>query len=335
MGDTIRAIQYGCGPIGCSVAALAARRSGIELVGAVDIDPEKAGRDLGELLGLERALGVPIDSDADALLADAGPDVAFHTTGSSFRGVYDQIAGIVKAGVNVVSTCEELSFPHRRQPELSAELDELAKEHGVTVLGTGINPGFLMDLWPLCMTAVCQDVTGVKAVRIQDATTRRLPFQKKIGAGCTPEAFRKLVEEGTLRHVGLPESIEHIAAGLGWALDEVEETIEPVIAEATVRSEFLTVEPGEAAGVKQVGYGRRGGEVLVTAEFQAYLGAPESYDAVYITGTPDLEVVIRGGTHGDIGTAAMTVNAARRVVEAPPGLLTMKDLPVVVCSGAP
>jgi 4-hydroxy-tetrahydrodipicolinate reductase len=332
MGDKMRAVQYGCGPIGCSVTALAARRNNIELVGAVDIDPEKIGKDLGAVAGLEGTLGVTVSSDADDVFAQAQPDLIFHTTGSSFRAVYDQIAGAVKAGVNVVSTCEELSFPYNREPQLSADLDALAKEHGVTVLGTGINPGFLMDLWPLCMTAMCQDVTSVRAVRIQDATTRRLPFQKKIGAGRTPEEFQQLIEEGTLRHVGLPESIEHIAAGLGWKLDEVEETIEPVMAEQSVSSEYMTVEPGQAAGVKQIGYGRRDGEVVVSGEFQAYLGAPESYDAVYIEGKPDMEVVVKGGTHGDIGTAAMTVNAAKRVVAAPAGLLTMKDLPVVVWS---
>lgn len=333
MADIIRAVQYGCGPIGCSVAALASRRDGIELVGAVDIDPEKAGKDLGEIAGLGQKLGVTVSDDADALFAETKPDVAFHTTGSSFERVFDQLAGILDAGVNIVSTCEELSFPHRRAPELAAKLDERARSNGVTVLGTGINPGFLMDLWPLCMTGVCQDVRRIRSVRIQDATSRRLPFQKKIGAGCTPEEFQQLIDAGTLRHVGLPESLEMIAAGLGWELDEVTETIEPVMAEATVSSEYLTVEPGQAAGVKQVAYGRRGSEVLLELEFQAYLGAPESYDAVYIEGTPDLEVVVKGGTHGDLGTAAMAVNAARRVVEAPAGLMTMKDLPVVVSAG--
>ena len=332
MTDRMRAVQYGCGPIGCSVARLASRRGDIQLVGAVDIDREKVGKDLGEVAGLEGKLGVIITNDADALLVQTRPNVVFHTTASQVTRVFDQIAGSVKAGVNVVSTCEELSFPYRREPELAAELDRLAKENNVTVLATGINPGFLMDTWPLFMTGVCQEVTHVKAVRIQDASPRRLPFQKKIGAGCTLEEFQKLVDEGTLRHVGLPESIAMIAAALGWEVDEITEEIEPVVAEKEVSSQYLTVQRGQAAGVRQVGHGLRGGRELITMEFQAYLGAPESYDAVHITGTPDMEVVIRGGTHGDIATAAIVVNAARRVVEAPPGLLTMKDMPIVVCT---
>ncbi|MCK4772319.1 MAG: dihydrodipicolinate reductase [Candidatus Latescibacteria bacterium] len=332
MAEGIRAVQYGCGPIGLGVTSLAAHRKDIELVGAVDIDPEIVGSDLGEMADLDDKLGIVITDDAGTLLSEVKPDIAFHTTGSSFRNVYSQLEDIVRAGVNIVSTCEELSFPYKREPDLAAQLDSLAKENGVTVLGTGINPGFLMDTWPLSMTAVCRDVEEVKAVRIQDASSRRLPFQKKIGAGRTPDEFQNLIDEGTLRHVGLPESTAMIAAGLGWELDEITEEIGPVMAESQVSSPHLTVEPGQAAGVKQISHGLIAGKEVVTLEFQAYIGAPETYDAVYIKGTPNMEVVIKGGTHGDIGTAAMVVNAARRVVEAPPGLLTMKDVPVVVCT---
>jgi 4-hydroxy-tetrahydrodipicolinate reductase len=239
---------------------------------------------------------------------------------------------LIKAGVNIVSTAEELSFPWRKEPKLAADLDRLAKENKVTVLATGINPGFLMDTWPLAMTAVCQEVKRIRVARIQDASVRRLPFQKKIGAGCTPEEFRKLVDAGTLRHVGLAESIAMIAAGLRWELDDIRDEIEPIIARSEVRSQYLTVKPGQAAGVKQVGRGLKGGQELITLDFQAYLGARESYDAVYITGTPNMEVVIKGGTHGDIATAAIVVNAISRVMEAPPGLITMKDLPIVTCT---
>lgn len=299
---------------------MASERADIDLVGAVDVDPGKLGRDVGEV-GDFGKIGVVVSGDAAELISKTRPDVAFHATGSSFRAVFPQIAGLVEAGVNVVSTCEELSYPYRREPDLSRELDRLAKEKGVTVLGTGINPGFLMDTWPLCMTAVCQEVKSIKAVRVQDASLRRLPFQQKIGAGCTPEEFQQRVAAGSLRHVGLEESIAMIAAGLGFDLDGITETIEPVIAD------------GQVAGVRQVGRGVQGGSEVITLEFVASMGAPESYDAVKIEGTPDLEVKIPGGVHGDLGTAAVVVNTARRVVEAPPGLLCMKDIPVVTGTG--
>lgn len=332
MVEKIRAVQYGCGPIGCSVAKLASQRRDIELVGAIDIDKDKVGKDLGEVVGLDKPLGVTISDDTDAVLSQTKPDIVLHTTSSWLKKVSEQLAGIIRAGINIVSTTEELSFPWRKEPGLAAEIDKLAKEHKVTVLATGINPGFLMDTWPLAMTAVCQEVKQVRVARIQDASPRRLPFQKKIGAGCTLEEFKKLVDTGTLRHVGLAESIAMIAAGLGWELDDIRDEIEPIVAESEVRSQYLTVKPGQAAGVKQIGRGFSGGREVITLDFQAYLGAKESYDAVYITGTPNMEVVIKGGTHGDIATAAMVVNATRRVVEAPPGLVTMKDMPLVTCA---
>jgi 4-hydroxy-tetrahydrodipicolinate reductase len=328
----IRAVQFGCGPIGCAVAKLALQRPDIEVVGAVDIDKNKAGRDLGQLLGIGRDLGIIVSRDADAVLAGTKADVAFHQTGSSLRTVFPELTKILGHAVNVISTTEELAYPYRKQPELATELDGIAKKNAVTLLSTGVNPGFLMDTWPLAMTAVCHIVQRVKAVRIQDARTRRLPFQKKIGAGCTREEFQQRVEAGTIRHVGLEESIAMIAAGLGWELDELRETIEPVVAKAPVQSDYITVQPGQVAGVRQVGRGFRNGEEVITLEFEASLGAPESYDAVYISGTPNLEVVIKGGTPGDIATAAMVANAAHRVVEAPPGLVTMKDLPLVTCT---
>jgi len=329
----VKAVQYGCGPIGCSVARFALQRSDIVIVGAIDIAPNLIGRDLGDVVGLDKKVGVSISADADAVLLQTKPDIVLLTTSSSLKVIYPQLEKCVTAGVNVVSTCEELSYPYKKEPQLSAEIDSIAKENNVTVLATGVNPGFLMDAWPLFMTGVCQQVKRIKAVRVQDASPRRGPFQKKIGAGRTIEEFKELVAAGTLKHVGLPESIAMVASGLRWKLDEITESIEPVVAKNQVKTNFVTVEPGQAAGVRQVGKGIRSGEELVTLEFEAYVGAPESHDTVYITGTPNLEVTIKGGTHGDIATIAMVVNSVQRVIDAPPGLMTMKDLPIVSALG--
>ena len=329
----VRVVQFGCGPIGCSVIRYARNRTDIEVVGAIDIDAGLVRRDLGEVAGIDDKLGVLISAEADAILSQTKPDVVFLTTSSSLRVVYAEVVKCIEAGANVISTCEELAYPYRKEPQISADIDKKARDKGVTVLATGVNPGFVMDAWPLFMTGVCRQVKKIKAVRVQDASPRRGPFQKKIGAGCTLEEFNKLVASGTLKHVGLPESIAMIASGLGWELDEITESIEPVVARSRVETDFITVEPGQAAGVRQVGRGIRARDELITLEFEAYVGAPESYDAVYITGTPNLEVVIKGGTPGDIATAAITVNCVHRVVDAPPGLLTMKDLPIVSAPG--
>ena len=325
--EKIRVVQFGCGPVGCSIARLASTKPNIDIVGAIDL--VNVGHDLGEVAGINRKLGVSISKDAEAILYRTKPNIVLHATSSSLSVIYPQLEMVIKAGSNIVSTSEELSYPYKKQPDLANAIDRLAKEHQVTVLGTGVNPGFLMDTWPLVMTAVCQDVKQIKAVRIQDASARRIPFQKKIGAGKTIEEFSKLVEEGTLRHVGLTESVAMIAAGLGWELDDITETIEPVVTKTKVRTDFVIAKPGQAAGVRQIGYGWKDGKELITLDFQAYIGAEESYDAVYITGIPNMEVVIKGGTHGDIATAAVVVNSIPRVIDAQPGLVTMKDLPIV------
>jgi len=327
MTTKARAVQFGCGPIGCSVARLASTKPSIEIVGAADLT--HAGRNLAEVAAMNKDNTITISDDINAVLAEAKPNMVLHTTGSALEKVFPQLEDAIKAGANIVSTCEELSYPFRTNPELSAKLDKLAREHNVTVLGTGVNPGFLMDAWPLFMTGVCQHVNEIKAIRVQDASKRRIPFQQKIGAGRTVAEFDKLVEEGTIRHVGLPESVAMVAAGLGWELDDITETIEPVVAEGEASSDHLTVKPGQAAGVKQVSYGIKDGQKKISMEFQAYIGAKESYDAVYVTGTPDMEVTIKGGTHGDLATASMVVNAIPRVLDAPPGLITMKDMPMV------
>jgi len=324
----VKAVQMGCGPIGCSVVKYASQRPDIKFVGAIDVDKNLVGRDLGEVAGVGK-LGVRISDQVDAILSRTKPHVVFLTTTSSLEALYPQVEKCARAGVNVVSTCEELSYPYEKAPKLSAKIDKMAKAKKITVLSTGVNPGFLMDAWPLFMTGVCQEVKRIKSVRVQNASPRRGPFQKKIGAGCTLEEFTKLKDAGTIKHVGLPESVAMIADGLGWKIDKIVETIEPIIAKNEIRTEFVTVKPGQAAGVRQVAKGIHAGEELITLEFEASVGAPESYDGVYITGVPNMEAIIKGGTHGDIATAAIVVNSVHRVIEASPGLLTMKDLPVV------
>ena len=321
----IKVVQFGVGPVGAGIVRLAAGKPGIRIVGAVDL--LNVGKDLGDVAGLGRRVGVLVNSDAKAVLKKTKPDAVMLATGSVLKNIFPQLEIVMEAGVNIVSTCEEMSYPFLKQPALAAKIDRLAKKNGITVLSTGVNPGFLMDAWPLFMTGVCQNVKRIRVVRIQDAAPRRLPFQKKVGAGLSPEEFDQLVQSGTIRHVGLAESIGMIAAGLGWKLDKITEEIEPIVAQKAINNRQLSVKDGHVAGVRQVGKGTSEGREVIIMEFEAYVGAPESYDAVYIDGTPPLDAVIKGGVHGDLATAAMVVNSLPRLIEAPPGLITMKDMP--------
>jgi len=323
-------ILYGVGAVGSLIAKALLEKQGIKIVGAVDIAEDKLGKDLGEVLELNKKLGVKISKTADSALSKTKADIAVHATSSYLEDTYPQIASIVKKGVNVVSTCEELSYPHLTHPRLAKKLDVLAKKHNVTVLGTGINPGFLMDTLVITLTAACQKIEKIEAVRVMNAATRRLPFQKKIGAGLTVEEFKNKIENKEITgHVGLKQSIAMIADTLKWKLEKiVTEPVQPVTAKKTVKSPYITVKAGNVAGLRQKAEGVSKGKKLITLDFQAYIGAEEEYDAITILGVPNVKQKIQPCVHGDLGTVAVITNSIPKVINAPAGLLTMKDLPV-------
>lgn len=323
----IKVVQYGVGPVGAGLVKYALQKEGMKIVGAVDIDKNKVGKDLGELT-VGRNLGLQITDDAAGLLRRTKPDIVIHSTGSSLRDVKSQLLKIIDAGADVISTCEELAYPFLKNPKIAKEIDARARKKRVTVLGTGVNPGFVMDTLVIATTTVCQDVKRIRSTRVQDASRRRVPFQKKIGAGLTLDEFKAKVADGTIRHVGFAESIAMIASALGWKLDRTEERVEPKIAEAPVASDYIRVEPGQAAGVDQTAWGIRNGEQVITLNLQAYLGCPDPREEIVIDGNPPIELTIKGGVHGDIATAAVVVNCVPRVINARPGLATMKDLAV-------
>lgn len=331
MAGEIRVTLLGLGPIGAAIGRLALEKPNMRIVAAIDADPAKAGQDVGRVIGLERDLGVKVVPDmAGGLAVEA--DVVLHCTGSYLVKVADQLKQCLQAKRNVVSTCEELAYSRRKHPELTQDLARVAHDNGVTLHGTGVNPGFVMDKLAITLSSVCQRVDSVQVTRIVDAGKRRLPLQKKVGAGMTPEQFKEQVDAGVIKHHGLPESAALIADMLGLPAGDLPEVIEPVIATETITTAYLTVEPGQVAGVKQVCEDAKG---LVRLELQMYVGAKEPADTITIKGLPDLTLVIPGGTHGDLATAAAAVNAIPLVVAAPPGLKTVADLPVRYAPGQP
>lgn len=282
---------------------------------------------MGEVLeATDAPWGIPISADAKGTL-DGQVDVVMHCTSSYLKDVAAQLLACIEAGCCVVSTCEELAYPFRKHPELSAKLDEAAKEEGVALVGTGVNPGFVMDKLVLTLGAVAQRVDSARSVRIVDASKRRLPLQKKIGAGMTPEEFRERVAAGVIKHHGLPESVAMVGDALGFQLDQITETIEPVIAEENVKTKFLEVQAGQVAGVHQVARGTSGGAERVFMELKMYVGAKGPEDTVTLAGEPNISLTVPGGTHGDIATAAVAVNAIPTILAAAAGLRTGRDLP--------
>jgi hypothetical protein len=325
---TIRVMHVGLGPIGAAVVRQVAARKGFQIVAAVDIDPNKVGKDVGEVVGGGRKLRVKVTSDLAKTIKASKPDVAVLCTSSSLKRVMPQFEEVLKYKLPIVSTTEELSYPAPYNRRLAKRLDEAARKAKVAILGTGVNPGFTMDALPIALTGVCERVDRIEVHRVQDASVRRLPFQQKIGSGLTTEQFQKKVDDGSVRHVGLSESIQMIGDAMGWKLDRITDDIQPKIAERTVQSEFLAVDPGFVCGIIQDGVGYVRGEPLIKLHMEAYLGAPESYDSVLVEGSPRLYSKIAGGVHGDVATASITVNSIPKVIAADPGLRTMRDMPL-------
>ena len=335
MGESIRVVQFGCGPIGCSIVRLAAQRASLAVGGAIDIDPALVGRDLGDVAEVGRALGAPVRADAEAALRELRPEVVFHTTGSRVADVYDQIALLTAAGANVVSTCEELAFPAYREPALAERLHDLACP------ARRVDPGHRRQsrLSHGYVAAVHVDAVRHRGARACGAGAGRLRPPRSVSA----QDRRRADGSGVPRRGSgaaasatwawrSPQPL--LSAGLGWNLDGISESIEPVLLERDVRSAYANVPVGRVAGLKQVAVGTCGGKPMVELEFQAYVGAPRSYETVTLAGTPPLEVTIEGGTPGDTATAAIVVNSAAPVAAAAPGLYSMKDLPVVGCAAA-
>jgi hypothetical protein len=326
MPSNIRVLHLGLGPIGAAIAAQIAARHGVRSVGAVDVDDAKLGRDLGRVIGLDKRLGVVVQDDLAAALRRSKPDIVVHCTSSSLAKVMPQLEVILKSKTPIVSTTEELAYPHRADPRRARTLHAAAVRAKVAILATGVNPGFAMDALPIVITAACERIDRIAVNRVQDARQRRLPFQQKIGAGLTAEQFRKQVKAGTVRHVGFTQSIGMIADSLGWKLDKVTETIGPKMATETVAGDLLAVDAGYVSGIIQDGVGYVKGQPVIALHLEAYLGAPKSYDSIEIIGSPMLSMTFDGGIHGDIATASMVVNSIPRVLRAQPGLHTMRDL---------
>lgn len=318
--------MVGLGPIGAAVARQIADRKGLQIVGAVDIDPHMNGRDVGEVIDLERKLRVKVTSGIGKTIKAVKPDIAVLCTSSSLKAVLPQFEEVLKHRIPIVTTTEEAAYPSMANRRLAKKIDEAARKAKVAVLGTGVNPGFTMDALPIALSAVCERVDRIEVWRVQDARIRRLPFQQKIGAGLTLEQFQSQVDKGTVRHVGFAESIQMIGDAMGWKLERVTEDIAPQIAQEAVESELLAVDPGYVCGIIQNGVGYVNGEPKITLRLEAYLGAPESYDSVLIEGKPRIYSRVEGGVHGDVATASMTVNAIPAVIAAAPGLRTMRDM---------
>jgi len=329
MSRDLKIIHIGLGPIGVGIANMVLAKDRLKIIGACDPETDNAGKDLGDVLGLGKKLRLKVTGDPVKFIRSVKADVAVVSTTSSAKVVKATIEALLNRGINVVTTCEEFAYPSPANAKVFRDLDAVARKKKVSVLGTGVNPGFAMDALALMLTAPCEKVSRVSVTRVVDAGTRRLPLQRKVGAGLTLAQFSRAKAEGTVRHVGLPESVHMVADSLGFKLERVEETLEPAIAPRDLNTDYLRIAAGTAAGIKQSARGYAKSGLVVSLDLHMYVGADSPRDHVVIDGSPSVDMTINGGIAGDIATAAISVNAIPKVVSARPGVLTMRDIPLV------
>jgi 4-hydroxy-tetrahydrodipicolinate reductase len=321
-GETVKVVLYGIGAIGSEVAKFALTRPWLKIVGAVDSDPAKIGSDLGSVLTLDRPLGIEVSSDPTSLFQRVDADVVLLTTGSFLPAIYDQLETIARAGLDVVTSAEELAFPTLQSAGLAEKLDGLAKEKSITIKAAGVNPGFVMDSLIVFLAASSIDIEHVSVKRIVDCSLRRKQLQLKVGAGLSVEQFKARLGKQFFGHAGLMESAALVADGLGMIPDRITQTVEPVIAQQMCQTEHVTVKRGDVSGMQQIARCFRNGNECVKLEVLFYIGAPEPKDQILIKGRPDIDLTIKDGIAGDQATVAILINSILPTLEAKQGLLT-------------
>ena len=326
MQKRVKIAQFGLGPIGLECLKLASTKSWAEVIGAVDIAPGKLGADLGRLTGRKSLRGMGVVGSLDDL--PQKPELVLHTAVSRFKTAYTQLEPIAARGIDVVSSCEELLFPFLANSTLAARLDRVCRKSGARIVGTGVNPGFVMDWLPLCFCTVCREVRAIHVQRVVNASTRREPLQRKIGSGQRPRDFKRLLQSGQAGHAGLRESAALVAHALGWRTEKIVETGEAIVAARDIRTAYLLVHKGQVCGLHQRVEAKVGGRVRLTLDLKMALDAANEHDAIQIEGEPPLEMTISRGVPGDSATVAALVNTVPRLLRAAPGFRLVTDLAI-------
>lgn len=332
----VKVAIWGFGAMGSGMAEVLLRKQGVDIVGVCDIHPDRVGKSMFEVLGVPMGdrKDVVIKNDITKVIKKNSADVVLLCTDSFTAKTFDKIKLIVELGINVVSTAEEMSYPKAKEPKLAAKMDKLAKANGVSILGTGINPGLMMDLLAILMTGACTDVEYVKCERVNSLSPFGPAVMEEQGVGISLEKFNQLSAEGHLAgHVGFNESVNMVCDAIGWKLDKpVEQTMAPIVSNVYRKSKYAEVQPGDVAGCTMKGYGHVGGKLAVEMihpqQIEPELEGTNTGDYVVIKGTPNVNLSNKPEIPGGIGTIAMCINMIPHVINARPGLHTMIDLPV-------
>lgn len=330
----LRIVQYGVGAMGSNMVRLLQSKSSARIVGAIDNDPAKVGKDLGEVADFNKPMGIKIAYSLKDILDDIPIDVVLHATTAFLKDAYPQILAILERKANVITICQELFFPLGKNREMAIEIDQKAREMGVSVTAVGINPGFIMDIVPIVCSVPCWEVKKVFVQRVVDFSPYGPDEMRHIGAGLSQQEFLEGVKQDVIGHIGLLETTAMVAHCLGFSIDELRQTKEPVITKKRRVSRFITITPGNVCGFKQNVVGVRNGETLLDFRMVGIVCPDLEEDGVTlgdytrIEGTPNVDITIKEeiAQKGGLGTAAVAVNMIPRILNASPGFHTMNCL---------
>ena len=333
MRNPIRVLVLGTGHMGAGIARLVLEKAGLELVGAYGRRAHRAGMDIGQAIGLDRLLGIPIRVDLERVISETLPEIAIQATCSTALDASPEISTLLRHGVNVISIAEEMAYPKHRSPAIAKELHWQAVKQGVSVLGTGVNPGFVLDLLVITLSGVCTDIQSITAKRVNDLSPYGPAVLKSQGIGLSPQDFATGLANGTVvGHIGFTESIHMIANAVGWEIDDIKETREPIISQVTRKTESITIEQGQVAGCHHTAVAYISGKPVITLvhpqQVLPQLEGVETGDMIAIKGSPDIHLAGSPEIPGGQATMALAVNMIPRVINAAPGLYNMAELPV-------
>lgn len=333
--QNVKVAVWGFGAMGSGIVRALLKKRGVDIVGVCDLHPERVGKSIFEVLSVPvgQRQDVTVSADIDEAVRAGQCDVCVIATDSFTDRVFDKVMHIVKKGVNVVTTAEEMAYPRAGQPGLSEKMDECAREHGVSILGTGVNPGLIMDILALCLSGGMTEVESVQCRRVNSLSPFGPAVMEEQGVGLTREQFEKGVAEGTMAgHVGFKESVFMMNEALGLGVDHFEQQMQPIITSVDRRSPYGFARAGDVAGVNMTGQGSRDGKVVIDMihpqQIEPEMEGTHTGDYIVLRGKPDISMEIRPEVDGGIGTIAMCINMIPHVINARPGLRTMIDLPV-------
>lgn len=331
----VKVILWGLGAMGGGIGKMLTKKKGVDIVGAIDIVPAKLGKNLYDVVpGIEQGdredviVGTP-----EEVIKPGAADIVVVCTNSFTKDVYDKLVFVMEKGINVITSAEEMAYPQAQEPELAAKLDEIGKKNGVTCLGTGINPGLIMDLLVILWTGCCESVDHIVSKRENSLSPFGPAVMEEQGIGMEVDDFNAKKASGEMAgHVGFAESVLMITDALGWDLEKFEQDMEPIVTDVDRKSPYGFAKAGQVAGVNMKGWGTVDGEVKIDMihpqQIEPEQVGVQTGDYVQIKGNPPVNMVNTPEIEGGIGTAAMIMNTIPHVINARPGLKTMIDIPV-------